>query len=74
MLGEPVDDLTGFEVPDHYSVVLGPRDDASPIRAHRHGIHPTLMPGEPVDWLTRFQVPDHHGVVSIPRPCVGRQG
>ncbi len=46
MPGEPVDWRAGLEVPDRHGVVLGPRDDASAVGAHRHGTHPTLMPGE----------------------------
>ena len=56
-----------FEVPDRHGVVLGPRDDASPVRAHRHGTHPTLMPGEPVESRARFEVPHRHGPVTGPR-------
>ena len=67
MPGEPVDWRAGLEVPDRHGLVIGPRDDASPVGAHRHGPHPTLMPGEPVDWRAGFEVPDRHGPVIGPR-------
>ena len=51
MPDETVDHATGFEVPDHHGVVLGPRDDASAVGAHLHGPHPTLMAAEPVDYV-----------------------
>ena len=66
MPGEPVDWRAGFEVPDRHGLVLGPRDDASPVGAHRHGTHPTLMPGEPVDSRAGLEVPDRHGPVMDP--------
>jgi len=44
-----------------------PRDDASPVRAHRHGIYRSLMPCEPAELGTGFEVPDRHGAVLGPR-------
>ena len=34
--------LSGIEVPDHHGLVIGPRDDASAVGAHRHAIHRDL--------------------------------
>ena len=63
MPGEPVDWHAGSEVPDHHGVVLGPRDDASPVGAHRHAPHPILMPDESVALGAGFEVPDRYGLV-----------
>ena len=64
--GELVDAGAGLEVPDRHGVVVGPRDDASAVGAHRHGTHRILMPGEPVDAGAGLEVPDRHGVVVGP--------
>jgi len=64
--GQSREALSRIEVPDRHGVVLGPRDDAPAVGAHRHGPHPTLMSGKPVNWGTGFEVPDRHGVVLDP--------
>ena len=66
MAGEPVDDLAGFQVPDHHGVVLGPRDDSPAVGGRRHRAHGILMPGQPVELATGLQVPHDHGPVKGP--------
>ena len=73
--GELADAGAGLEVPDRHGVVVGPRDDAPSVGAHRHGIHRILVPGELVDAGAGLEVPDRHGlVVRTRRRCDGRRG
>ena len=62
-----MDESAGVEVPDRHGAVVGPRDDASSVGAHRHGPHPSLVPGELVDERAGVEVPDRNGAVIEPR-------